>query len=156
MIPPEELRSWSDFLDFQIATFEDDIIAKTGKPHVPDETNVAFLQVDDSLVKPGVERAIDSFIETAVWPSLNYNEALNLVHRASAARGLLLACLNGQMRPDRLAVKPPKPADYRRFVQWLLVDLWNARGKAYIKALTEHWLREHRAPPLKTPVRPAS
>jgi len=49
--------------------------------------------------------------------------------------------------PDRLQVNPPESTDDPRFIRWLFVDLWNAAGKAYIKALSDTWLRGQQPSP---------
>lgn len=130
-------------MDAQMATFENVVVAATGKPHTPDALTVAFLRTDDGLLKQRIEQAIDQFVQTGIWPQLDEKQALHLTHRAFSARGLLLAFLGGQMAQEKVRPQIPDPTDKARFIRWLLIDLWNAGGASYLEALTNSFLASH-------------
>jgi hypothetical protein len=66
MISKHDVQRWVDFVDAQMAEFDRGIVAATGKPYAPDAVSVAFLQVDDSLLKQKIEQAVDRFIKRQV------------------------------------------------------------------------------------------
>lgn len=72
------LQRWDDFLAAQGVYFDARIVELQERPHVPDEENVAFLQVDERLAKPAIEKAVAAFIRDGSWPTLGYRECLHL------------------------------------------------------------------------------
>lgn len=143
MISDDDLRKWSDFLGVQMAHFETCIARETGGPHVADEVNVAFLEADEEFEKGAIREAIQHFIKTNFWPELSARQALHLLFRAHVARGLLLAILAGQLLSlKRVRARAPDSKNHRKFVHWLLVELWATGGPAFLKATSAAFLAE--------------
>jgi hypothetical protein len=111
------------------------------RPHVPDEQNVSFLQVDERLAKPAIEKAVAAFIRDGSWPTLDYRECLHLTFRAHLARETILAVLRGT--PQGMAIKPALPDLENReaALRWFLVDLWNLGGKPFLAVMADTWVK---------------
>jgi hypothetical protein len=138
------LRRWDNFLAAQVAYFDAHIVELVGHPHVPDEENVAFLQVDEKLAKPAIEEAVAEFICDGSWTRLDYRECLHLVFRAHVARTIISAVLRGT--PQGTAIEPTLPDLKNRedAIQWFLIDLWNLVGKPFLAAVADDWLKKRR------------
>jgi hypothetical protein len=143
MTEPEKilLKRWDDFLAAQGSYFDDCIVKLIGHPHVADEENVAFLQIDDKLAKPAIENAVAVFIRDKAWPSLDYRESLHLLLRLYIARKVLLAIL--EQTPHGVAIEPALPDLKNRedALRWFLIDLWNLGGKPFLAVMADAWLK---------------
>lgn len=143
MISDRELQHWIDFLGQQMVALDAEHEAITGKRHVASVELVAFLKMNDGLVKARVEQAIAEFIEAGDWPSsLTGDEIVNLTHRANAPLGLLHSLLKRQVQ-NVAVLRMPQSSDRANFVRWLFIDCWNRGGAAYLEALTNTYLAEH-------------
>jgi hypothetical protein len=135
--PSEEplLQSWDNRLAAQNIYFDMCIAKKIGHAHIADERNVAFLRTDQGLAKPSVEKAVAAFIREGSWPTLTHRECLHLVVRIQLARKVLAAIL--QETPQGMVVKSQMPdlGNREHAIRWLLVDLWNLGGKAFLAAM---------------------
>ena len=137
----QQLQPWCVFLDKR--TFEILSRIKTihGGPFVATETDVAFLQVDNSASRETVEQAINDFIRAGAWPpDLTFSQLVNLQLRLTVASHVLLLLLNG--RENQIGIPIPDPGDQAKFARWLLIDAWNVGGADYIKGLTNAFLAE--------------
>lgn len=162
----KQLQQWSDFLDAQMAHFDDGIMRESGGPHVAEEVNTAFLTTDEDLVRPAVEEAVKAFVRDGVWPQkMSKREYLHLIFRAYTARGailiVLLAILDGSpvaaairaALPAQFANLDPKPVagairaqlppldDRERMIHWLFIESWNKGGKRFLEAMTNDFLK---------------
>ena len=135
------LQKWDAFLAAQGTYFDACIVKLIGHPHVADEESVAFLQVDDKLAKPAVEKAAAAFIRDGTWPTLDYRECLHLILRAHVARATILAVLGGT--PQAMAIKAALPDLENRgaAIRWFLVDLWNVAGKPFLAGMADDFLK---------------
>lgn len=144
MISDKDLQRWIDYLDQQMVALDALHLATTGEPHLASPELVAFLKMNDGIVRDSVERAICHFADQKEWPSsLNGDEIVNLTHRMNAARVLLWAILTKQMKNVAILVMP-KATDRPKLVRWLLIDSWRRSGDQYINGLTDRYLAEHR------------
>jgi hypothetical protein len=142
MISDRDLQRWDDLLAEQMLTLDAAHVTTTGKPHVASSELVAFLKMNNDLVKERVEQAVAAYADTEQWPAwLTGDQIVNLTHRAHAARGLLQSMLKRQL-PNAQTLRMPKANDHRRFLRWLLIDTWNLMGAAYIAALTNRFLAD--------------
>jgi hypothetical protein len=143
---PEEtlLESWDNRLAAQNVYFEACVAKHIGHVHVVDEKNLAFLRVDQGLVKPSIEKAVTAFISKGAWPALTHREYLHLIVRIQLARKVLAAIL--QATPPGMVIRSQMPDLQNRehTIRWLLVDLWNLGGKAFLAAMA-HDLPKNRA-----------
>jgi hypothetical protein len=137
----KELRDWSDFLDTQMAHFEEGIIREKGRSHVADEINAAFLKTDDDLARQDVEAAVISFIRNGSWPQVRAREYLHLMLRAYAARGTLLEILGRHPLAQAIQATIPKLDDRAHMIRWLFIEHWNKGGKVLIAAMTDAFLQ---------------
>jgi hypothetical protein len=143
MISDDDLRKWSDFLDVQMAHFETCIARETGGPHVADEVNVAFLEADEEFEKSAIREAIQRFIKTNCWPELSARQALHLLFRAHIARGFLASLGTGQLPLlKHVRALVPDSKNHRKFVHWLLIDVWSMGGPAFLKGTCAAFLAE--------------
>lgn len=143
MISDRDLQFWIDFLTDQIVAFDEMHLVTTGEPHVADPMLVSFLKMNDGIVKEAVERAVTAFGESDIWPSsLTGDQIVNLTHRASAARSVLLQILAGNVPRDSPALRIPRSGHRSEFIEWLFVDLWKLGGAAYLEALTHRFLAD--------------
>src|SRR5690349_20389830 len=109
------LQQWVYFLAEKINELDALHVAVTGRPHVASVELVAFLKMNNELVRERVERAILELAETKVLPIwLKGDEIVNLTHRAFAGRGTLQAILHRQM-----SLRTPPPNSAIRFLRWL-------------------------------------
>jgi hypothetical protein len=130
MISDCDLQRWDDFLAEQMLALDAAYLAATGQPHRASPELVAFLKMNNNLVKDRVEEALAEFASAQTWPSsLSADQIANLTHRAHAARGLLQAILNRQIKNVGV-LHPPRANDRPRFIRWLLIDNWNRGGGA--------------------------
>src|SRR5262245_52963925 len=119
MIYHHELQYWIDVLAEQIAVLEALYSASTGEPHLANPELVAFLHTNDALLRERVERAVSHFAERGVWPGgLKADQIVNLVHRATMARGILTMIQNGQLL-HASALPTPESKDGPNFLRWL-------------------------------------
>jgi hypothetical protein len=142
-ITREELQRWVDALDAQNQVFELVLIKETGKPHVAGALNVAFLQTDEAIVAPQLEKTIQQFGKRGEWPPLDKRQALHLIHRIFVARGLVLAVLNGTLKPEQVRPMIPDLSNNKAVWKWLLIDCWKAGGQHYLEGLINAFLEEH-------------
>ena len=142
MISDRQLQYWIDFLAEQIVALEALHLVATEEPHLASPELVAFLQMNDAIVKEQVERAVAEFVQRNIWPSwLTPDQIVNLAHRATMAHGLLIMILNGQfLHADTLQI--PKSRDRSKFLQWLFIDLWRYGGVPYLDALTNSYFAD--------------
>jgi hypothetical protein len=142
--PSEEplLQSWDNRLAAQNIYFDMCIAKKIGHAHVADEKNVAFLRIDQGLAKRSVEKAVAEFIREGSWPALSHRECLHLVVRIQLARKILAAIL--QETPQGMVVKSQMPdlGNREHAIQWLLLDLWNLGGKAFLTAMANDFCKK--------------
>jgi hypothetical protein len=140
--PPEDplLQSWDNRLAAQNVYFDICIAKRIGHTHITDEKNVTFLRVNQGLAKPAVEKAVAAFIRQGSWPALTHRECLHLVVRIQLARKVLASIL--QATPQGMVVKSQMPdlGNREHAIQWLLVDLWNLAGKAFLAAMAHDFL----------------
>lgn len=138
----EQLAGLGHLLNAQIYKIQLRTEAKHGGPFVADQTNVVFLQVDDSLNRPMLDQAIKDFIRSGAWPSdLTFAQLVNLLARITTASALVLELLKGADR--RAGIPVADLENDAEFTQWLLIDAWNLFGAAaYIKGLTDAFLAE--------------
>lgn len=142
MISQRHLQHWIEFLAEQIVGLEALHLAATGEPHLASPELIAFLQMNDTFVREQVERAVAGFVQRNAWPSwLTADQIVNLVHRATMARGLLIMILNGQFL-HAAALQIPKSRDRSKFLQWLFIDLWRYGGVPYMHALTNSYFAD--------------
>lgn len=143
-ISNRELQRWIDFLDAQIVAFDRAYLEKTGEPHVANRPLVAFLKVNDELLRDSVDQAVREFAKANVWPSsLRGDQLVNLTHRAFSGRSVLLAIYNGSIaRNAPQLLRMPRPNDRGKLIPWLMNDLWRMSGAAYLEALTKSYLAE--------------
>jgi hypothetical protein len=136
---PEQplLQAWDNRLAAQNVYFEMCVAKHTGHAHAVDEKGIAFLRVDQELARPAIEKAVATFIREGFWPALTHRECLHLVFRIYLARKVLAAVL--QATPPGMVVKSQMPDLQNRehTIQWLLVDLWNWGGKAFLAAMAQ-------------------
>lgn len=142
-VPTKLLQQWSDFLDAQMAHFESVIVAGRGRPHSADATNVAFLAVDEVLLRDELDEAAEQFIRANEWPTLDAKRALHLQHRAYAASGLLLSLLQLESLPPGSVAGMPDLSERDAVIRWLLIDLWKLAGPSYIEALTDRFIADN-------------
>ncbi|MEO8439266.1 MAG: hypothetical protein ABI540_03490, partial [Spartobacteria bacterium] len=103
---------------------------------------VAFLEMNDKIVKEKVEVAAREFALSESWPQwLTGDQVKNLAHRVHAGRGLLQAILGRQL-PNAQLLRMPRSNDREKFIRWLLVERWNMGGAAYLRALTNRYLAD--------------
>jgi hypothetical protein len=140
MIADDQLRQWLDFLDSQSARFGKEIVAFGGNPLRDTEENVAFISVDDELLRDRIASLVKEFILTSEWGAATEKEWVHLKHRTGTARNILVVLLSRQGRPEQ--VRPPLPdsTDRSRFIHWLFIDHWEVVGRAYMKAYTAAWM----------------
>ena len=136
------LQSWDNRLAAQNIYFDMCIAKKIGHAHVADEKNVAFLRIDQGLAKRSVEKAVAAFIREGSWPALSHRECLHLVVRIQLARKVLAAIL--QETPQGMVVKSQMPdlGNREHAIQWLLLDLWNLGGKAFLMAMANDFSKK--------------
>ena len=139
MISERELQEWIDWFAALLRECEEIYLKKTGKPHVADPVLVAFLKMNNELVKPAVDAAVVELADHGARPSfLSGDEIINLIQRAYVARGLLLELLASKgSREFAPCLQRPK------FIRWILIDLWQMGGAAHLAALTNRYLAEH-------------
>lgn len=135
------LQEWDDYLAAQGLHFDACILKLTGSAHVPDEQNVAFLQLDDALAKVEVEKAISAFIRDGSWPTLDCRQCLNLSFRAHTARGVIHEILNGTPVGITIQAGLPDLKNRAAFLQWFLIDCWNRCGQTFLAVTTDQWLK---------------
>src|SRR5690242_12818573 len=97
MLSDRQFCRWISFLREQVLALEAMRVGHTEGPHGSPEV-VAFLKMNDAIVKEKVEQAVSEFAERNVWPDwLNADQIVNLTHRATLAHGLLTMMQNGQL-----------------------------------------------------------
>ncbi len=135
--PSEEplLEAWDNRLAAQNIYFDMCLAKKIGHAQGANERNVAFLRVDQGLVKPAIEKAVAAFIREGSWPALTHREYLHLIVRIQLARKVTAAIL--QSTPQGMVVKSQMPDLLNRehTIRWFLIDLWNLAGKAFLAAM---------------------
>jgi hypothetical protein len=135
--PPGDplLEAWDNRLAAQSVYFDRCVAKHIGRGHVVDEKNVAFLRVDQGLAKRAIEKAVLAFINDGGWPALTHREYLHLIVRVQLARKVLAAILHAT--PPGMVIRSQMPDLQNRehMIQWLLVDLWNLGGKAFLAAM---------------------
>jgi hypothetical protein len=140
------LQYWIDFLQNQIVAFDAAYLTRMGEPHVANAELVAFLIVNEAMGREKIEQAVVAFSDSSAWPlSLTGDQLVNLTHRANSAKGLLQAMLNEQLPPNAAkALRAAFPKNQSKTIRWLFVELWKLGGSAYLEALTNSYLAEHR------------
>ena len=131
------IEAWDNRLGAQNVYF-DMCVAKHG--HVAHEKNLAFLRIDQGLVKPAIEKAVAAFIRDGSWPALTHREHLHLIVRIRLARKVVAAIRQGT--PQGMVVKSLMPdlGNREHAIHWFLVDLWNLGGKAFLAAMARDFL----------------
>jgi hypothetical protein len=134
------LEAWDNRLAAQNVYFDMCVAKHIGHAHVADEKNVAFLRVDQGLVKPSIEKAVAAFIREGSWPALTHREYLHLIVRIQLARKVVAAIR--QSTPQGMVVKSLMPdlGNREDAIRWFLVDLWNLGGKAFLAAMANDLL----------------
>jgi hypothetical protein len=134
------LEAWDNRLAAQNVYFTMCVAKHNGHTHVADEKNVAFLRVDQGLAKPAIEKAVVAFIREGSWPALTQREYLHLIVRVQLARKVLAAIL--QATPQGMVVKSQMPdlGNREQAIRWLLLDLWNLGGKAFLAAMASDFV----------------
>src|SRR6266542_924698 len=135
------LQQLDDYLTEQGDYLDQCIVKLTGRPHVPDEQNVAFLEVDDRLARPMIEDAVSAFTRDRSWPTLDYRECLHLIYRAHIARKVIQAVLRGDPQATAMKAALPDLQNREDTLRWFLVALWNLGGKAFLRAMGDDWLK---------------
>jgi hypothetical protein len=142
--PSEEplLEAWDNRLAAQSIYFDMCLAKKIGHAQVADEKNVPFLRVDQGLAKPAIEKAVTAFIRDGAWPALTHREHLHLIVRIQLARKVMAAILQGT--PQGMIVKSQMPdlGNREHAIRWLLLDLWNLGGKAFLAAMARDSLEK--------------
>src|SRR4051812_15975854 len=122
------LQEWDDLLAKTILDLDELHVRVAGKPHVATVELVAFLKMNNALVKQRVESAIVELAETKHPPAwLSADEIVNLTHRVNVGRGTIQRILSRQ-----IVLPMPASTNAKRFLRWLLIDLWDVSGGAYI------------------------
>jgi hypothetical protein len=134
------LEAWDNRLAAQNVYFDMCVAKHIGHAHVAAEKNVAFLRVDQGLVKPSIEKAVAAFIREGSWPALTHREYLHLIVRIQLARKVVAAIR--QSTPQGMVVKSLMPdlGNREDAIRWFLVDLWNLGGKAFLAAMANDLL----------------
>lgn len=137
MIRNSDIQKWLDFLGEQISAIDAAYLYAVGNPHIATPELVAFLKMNDGLVREKADAAVIEFGEQKQWPaSLNGDEIVNLTHRVNFACGVLRAIKNGQVKTVGF-LRPPRTNQWAKFLQWLLIDLWGARRVDLHRRLNE-------------------
>jgi hypothetical protein len=129
------LEHWDNRLAAQNAYFDRYVARRVGHVHVLGEKNVAYLQGDESLAKPAIEKAVAAFIREGSWPPLTCDECLHLMVRVYLARQVLAAIRRGTPQGMVIQSQMPDLQDREHVIQWFLMDLWNLGGKAFLAAM---------------------
>ena len=140
------LEAWDNRLAAQNIYFDVCLAKKIRHARVADEKNVAFLRMDQGLAKPAIEKAVTAFIREGFWPTLTHREHLHLIVRIQLARKVLAAIL--QATPQGMVVRSQMPdlGNREDTIQWLLVDLWNLGGKAFLGAMARDFVGNRTEP----------
>jgi hypothetical protein len=140
------LEAWDNRLAAQNIYFDMCVAKKIGHAHVADEKNVAFLRIDQGLAKPTIEKIVTAFIRVGSWPALTHREYLHLIVRIQLARKILAAIL--QATPQGMVLKSQMPdlGNREHAIRWLLVDLWNLGGKAFLAAMADDLSKRREQP----------
>jgi hypothetical protein len=146
--PSEEplLEAWDNRLAAQNVYFGMCVAKHIGHAHNLDETNVAFLRIDQGLAKPAIDKAVAAFIREGSWPALSHREHLHLIVRIQLARKVVAAIRDGT--PQGMVVKSQMPdlGNRENAIRWFLVDLWNLGGKAFLAAMARDLLGKQPEP----------
>ena len=142
--PSEEplLEAWDNRLAAQHVYFDMCVAKQIGHARVADAKSIASLRVDQGLAKPAIEKAVGTFIREASWPPLTHREYLHLIIRIQLARKVVAAIRDGT--PQGMVVKSQMPdlGNREHAIQWLLLDLWNLGGKAFLTAMANDFSKK--------------
>ena len=140
------LEAWANRLAAQNVYFDTCISKHTGRAHNADGKSVAFLRVDQGLVKPAIEKAVATFIREGSWPALTHRECLHLIVRIQLARKVLGNII--EATPPGMVIKSQMPdlGNREHAIWWFLVDLWNLGGKAFLAAMADDFSKKREEP----------
>jgi hypothetical protein len=128
------LEAWDNRLAAQSAYFSVCLARHTSAPRLVGEECLALLQSSEQRARRRIEKAVATFIRTGTWPVLTRREYLLLIVRIQLARKVLGAIQ--QATPAGIVMRSQMPDLQNRehAIRWLLVDLWNLGGRAFLEA----------------------
>ena len=92
------------------------------------------LQIEAKLLDDVIDEAIREWSRTQLRPNLSEKPDCFLSCRLGLASWILQYLLMGEDLPDpEDLAEPPDLNDWPKFLRWLLIDVWDARGHLFLE-----------------------
>lgn len=97
------------------------------------ELYAEHLQMQDGLFCDAINQAVKQWSRTQVRPKLTGELEVYFCFRLGLASRTLQELLEGEYLNPEPVAEPPDPGDSPRFLRWLLIDVWEARGNSFLE-----------------------